>query len=188
MTRQQRIRLGAHADRENQEGRKRGLRQIELRDSLQVAKRLATLDYEERYRVEVAGDKHEVRDAARHLRAAALCDCQPRALQRRYVVDAIAEHRHVAALVGERPHECLLALRGDSSHDRRLHREAPQLEGIVGDRRGGAPAPRDAAARGGSGGRPPPPPPPAPGTPPAAGKGTAGRGPPPRAPPPPPPM
>ena len=46
---------------------------------------------------EVAAHEHEVGDAARHLRAAALRDREPRRLERRHVVDAVADHRDVAA-------------------------------------------------------------------------------------------
>ena len=46
-----------------------------------------------RHLAELARDQHQVRHRARHLGAAALGDREPRLLQRRHVVDPVAEHR-----------------------------------------------------------------------------------------------
>ena len=46
---------------------------------------------------EVAVDEDDVGDRLRHLRAGPLGDREARRLQRRHVVDAVADHRHVAA-------------------------------------------------------------------------------------------
>ena len=43
---------------------------------------------------------------------------EPRLLQRRDVVDAVADHRREAPAVGERPHQRLLLLRRDPAEDR----------------------------------------------------------------------
>ena len=77
---------------------------------------------------EVARDEHEVGDAARHLRAAALRDRQPGRLQRRDVVDAVADHRDVAARRRAAPRRRALVLAARSGR-RRVARaaSAPQL-------------------------------------------------------------
>ena len=72
---------------------------------------------------EAALDQHEVGDRARHLGAAALGDRQARRLQRRDVVDAVADHADVAPLGLERLHEAPLAVGRDPPHDRGLARQ-----------------------------------------------------------------
>ena len=66
-----------------------------------------------RDRGEVAADEHEVGDAPGHLRARSPGDREPRRLQRRDVVDAVADHRHVAARVAQRLDDAPLALGRD---------------------------------------------------------------------------
>ena len=74
---------------------------------------------------ELAGDEHEVGDRARHLRARALRDRQPRLLERRHVVDAVAEHADVLAALGQHPDDARLVLGRDAA-DRRRRRAPPR--------------------------------------------------------------
>ena len=120
MPRQERIRLRRQADREHEERRERRLRDEELRDALEVAQHLAALGDERRHAREVAADEHEVGHGARHLRAGALRDRESRRLERGHVVDAVADHRDVAAVGGERLDDALLALRRDAADHRVL--------------------------------------------------------------------
>ena len=100
----------------------RRLRDEELRDALEVAQHLAALGDERRHAREVAADEHEVGDGARHLRAVALRDREPRRLQRGHVVHAVADHRDVAAVGGERFDDALLVLRRDPADHRSARR------------------------------------------------------------------
>ena len=110
VTRQQRIRIRARTDRQNQKRRKRGLGHVELAHPLQVTQRPATLGDQQGHAREIAGDQYQIRDAARHLRAGALRDREARALQRRHIVHAVPDHRHVAALSAQRLDDRLLPL------------------------------------------------------------------------------
>ena len=83
----------------------------QLRDALDVAQDLAALGHHPGHDGEVVADEHEVGDRARHLRPRALRDREARLLERGHVVDPVADHRHVAAGVGERVDDRALALR-----------------------------------------------------------------------------
>jgi hypothetical protein len=131
MARQQRVGAGAGADREDQERSEGRLGDVQLRHALQVAQRAPAFGDELRHGGEVAGDQHQVGHAARHLRAAALGDRQARALHRGHVVDAIADHRHVAPLLGERLHDRPLALGRDTTDHADSGREPGQLDRIA---------------------------------------------------------
>ena len=102
MPRQQRIGGRGGPDRHDQERGEHRLGDEQLRHPLNVAQHLAALGDHRRHRGEVAADQHDVGDAAGHLHAAALRDREPRGLQRRHVVDAVADHRHVAPAVAQR--------------------------------------------------------------------------------------
>ena len=73
-------------------------------------------------RAEVVAHQHHVGHALRDLGARAHRDRHPRGLQGRHVVDSVADHRRVAAAVGERGDECLLLLGLDAAEDRVAHR------------------------------------------------------------------
>ena len=135
----------------------------ELRDALDVSQDLAALGDHPRDDPEVVPHEHEVGDRARHLRPRALRDGEARLLERRDVVDAVADHRHVAPGVGQRVHDRPLAVRRDAAdggrgQDRlaqrlRLGRAAPRRPapaptrhaGVVSDRARRSPARRPRA-------------------------------------------
>jgi hypothetical protein len=62
-----------------------------------------------------------------------LRDREARDLERRHVVDAVAHHRDVPALVSERLDDALLRLRGDPADDGRRAQESGELCGILGE-------------------------------------------------------
>ena len=70
--------------------------------------------------------EHEIGDRARHLRARALRDREPRLLERGHVVHAVADHRHVAPVGGERLDDRALALGRDAADRRRRHERLAQ--------------------------------------------------------------
>ena len=80
---------------------------------------------------EVAVDEHDVGDRLRHLRARALRDREARRLQRRHVVDAVADHRHVAAAPPERLDDAPLALRRDPPDDARATATSRSSSSVV---------------------------------------------------------
>ena len=88
-------------------------------DSLDVAQDLAPLGDHARHDAEVVANEHEVGDRARHLRARALGDREARLLQRRHVVDPVADHRNVATGAGEGLDDGALAVRRDPPDRRR---------------------------------------------------------------------
>ena len=99
------------------------LRDEQPRDALDVAQDLAALVDHPRHLAELAADQHEVGDRARHLRPAALRDREPRLLERRHVVDAVAEHADVLAALREHAHDARLVLgRDPPDRGRRAHR------------------------------------------------------------------
>ncbi len=67
---------------------------------------------------ELVFEQDDVGDAFRHLRARAHRHRHPRLLQGGHVVDAVADHRHVAPGVDQRPHQRFLLLRLDPAEDR----------------------------------------------------------------------
>ena len=96
----------------------------ELRHPLDVAEDPAALGDHRRDRGKVAVDEHDVGDGLGHLRSRALRDREARRLQRRDVVDAIPDHRHVTAVTAQRLDDPPLSLRRDATHDRQRGREA----------------------------------------------------------------
>ena len=86
-------------------------------------------------------DEHEVGDRAGHLRARALRDRQPRLLQRRHVVDAVADHRRRSGRPRSARRPRALAVGRDAADGgRRQHRLAQR------GRFGGARSPSSAGA------------------------------------------
>jgi hypothetical protein len=88
--------------------------------------------HELRHRREVAPDEHEVGDALGDLRPAALRDRQPRGLQRRHVVDAVADHRDVTAGIAQRLDDAALVIRRYAADDRRREHPLAQRVRVVG--------------------------------------------------------
>ena len=68
---------------------------------------------------EVVADEHEVGDRPRHLRSRALRDREASLLERGHVVDAVADHRHVAPGRRQRVDDRALAVRRDAADGRR---------------------------------------------------------------------
>ena len=118
VTRQQRVVDRGDPDRDDHERREHRLGDEELRHPLDVAEDPATLGDHRRDRREVAVDEHDVGDGLRHLRARALRDREARRLQRGHVVDAVADHRHVAPVAAQRLDDAALPLRRDAPDDR----------------------------------------------------------------------
>ena len=106
-----------------QEGREDRLGDEQPRDALDVAQDLTALVDHLRQFGEIAGDQHEVRHRPRHLGPASLRDREPRLLECRHVVDAIAEHPDILAGLREHPHHARLVVRRDAAdRRRRAHR------------------------------------------------------------------
>ena len=118
VARQQRVLGRRDPDRDDQERGEDRLRDEELRHPLDVAEDPPALGDHRRDRREVAVDEHDVGDGLRHLRARALRDREARRLQRGHVVDAVADHRHVAAAAAQRLDDAALALGRDPPDDR----------------------------------------------------------------------
>ena len=125
MTRQERIGLRRQPDREDQEHRERRLGDEELCDALEVPQHLASLGDERRNAPELAAHEHEIRDRTRHLRSGALRDREPRRLQGRHVVHAVADHRDVAAVRGQRLDHAPLVFGRDPADHRVLVYQSP---------------------------------------------------------------
>ena len=113
-------------DREPDEGDEHRLGHEELRDALDVAQDLAPLGHDPRHDGEVVAHEHEIRHRARHLRARALRDREPRLLERGDVVDAVADHRHVAPGFLQRIDDGALALGRDPADRGRGQDRLPQ--------------------------------------------------------------
>ncbi len=113
VAREERVRERGQPDREDEEGRERRLGHEELGHALEVPQDLPPLPHHRRHRGELSADEHEVGDALGDLRARPLGDREPRRLQRRDVVDAVPDHRHVAARGRERLDDALLPLGRD---------------------------------------------------------------------------
>ncbi len=113
LPREQREDPGRDRDRPADRGGEHGLGDEQPRDPLDVSQDLATFADHPGHDAEVVADEHEIGDRARHLRSGALGDRQPCLLERRDVVDPVAEHRHVAPGVGERGDDRALALGRD---------------------------------------------------------------------------
>ena len=121
VAREQRVGGGRRADREDQE-RREGADLLTYSFATRwrlrrIWRPSATM---RGHRAEVAAHEHEVGHALGHLRAAALRDRQPRRLERRHVVDAVADHRHVAAPGRAAPRPRAACPRARSARRRRL--------------------------------------------------------------------
>ena len=150
MAREHRVFLFGDPDRQDQEGGERRLRDEQLGHPLEVAEHLAALGDHRRHSCEIAANEHDVGDALRHLRAGALRDREPRLLQRGYVVDAVADHRHVVARLGQRLDDPLLPLGRDTPDHGRLEDSPPERIRILRKRASveRRPCRRDAGVRG----------------------------------------
>ncbi len=146
VARQQRVLGRGQSDREDQECGERGLGDEELGHALQVTQHLPALGDHRRDRPEVAAHEHDVGDAARDLGAAALRDGESRGLERGDVVDAVADHRDVAPVRGQRLHDPPLVLRCDAPDDHAGAERLEQLGGVLRKRAAveGRPVGRDA--------------------------------------------
>jgi hypothetical protein len=96
---QQRVGIGARTDGQDQESRERRLRDVQLAHALQVSECSPAFGDQRWHAGEVAREEHKIGHAPRHLSAAALGDREPRALECRYIVDPVAQHRDVSAFV-----------------------------------------------------------------------------------------
>ena len=121
---EQRVRGRGQSDREDEEGGEGGLGDEELRHALNVAKDLAPFGDHGGHGRELAADEHDVGNAASHLRAGALGDRKPGRLERRDVVDAVADHRHVVAVVTQRLDHAPFVLRRDAAEHGVLEHDA----------------------------------------------------------------
>ena len=146
LSRQQGVGDGGQPDREDQEGGERGLGYEELCHPLQVAQNLASLLDHRGHCSEVAPHQDEIRNAARHLRAGPLRDRQASRLECRDVVDAVADHRHVAPGIAQGFDDTPFPRRGDPPDHVALGYEAAERGGIGGKIRS-AEGPRDLDAR-----------------------------------------
>ena len=89
------------ARREDQEAGVDGLRQVEPRQPVDVARDPPSLADGPRQHRELVLEQHDVGDALADLAARAHRDGEPGALERRHVVDAVADHRRRAAALGQ---------------------------------------------------------------------------------------
>ncbi len=130
MARQEGVLGRRQADRDDQERSKDRLGDEQLRHPLDVAKDAPAFRHHPRHRREVAAHQHDVGDRLRHVGARALCERQSRRLERRHVVDAVTDHRHVPAARGERLDEAALVLRSDPTDHRDRRRKSCQLAAL----------------------------------------------------------
>ena len=94
------------------------LGQIEAPEAVDVAGDPAPLGDRARQHRELVAQQDDVGDALGDLAPGAHRDGEPRLLERRDVVDAVADHRREPAALGERADQRLLLLRRDPAEDR----------------------------------------------------------------------
>ena len=123
------------------------LGQVEAAEPVDVAGDPPALGDRARQHRELVAQQDDVGDALGDLAARAHRDREPRLLQRRHVVDAVADHRREPAAVGERADQRLLLLRGDPAEDRVALSAACGEPALVGR---AAPSPRSRAASAGT--------------------------------------
>ena len=110
-----------------------GLGQVEAAEAVDVAGDPPALADRLRQARELVLEQDDVGDALGHLGAGAHRHRHPRLLQRRHVVDAVADHRHVAAGGDQGGDQRLLLLRLDPAEDRVGERDlAPAASGSSG--------------------------------------------------------
>ena len=118
-------REGAARDRDQHDQRRRvdGLGHVEAAEAVDVAGDPAALGDRPRQARELVLEQDDVGDPLGDLAARAHRDRHPRPLQRRDVVDPVADHRHEAAALRQRRDQRLLLLGPDPAEDRVLLRD-----------------------------------------------------------------
>ena len=121
-----------HRDEQDQRRRVDGLGQVEPPEAVDVAGDPPPLADRLRQARELVFEQDHVGDPLRHLRPRSHRHREPRLLQRRHVVDAVADHRRVAPRRPQRPDQRLLLLGRDPAEDRVALRRLGQRLGVLG--------------------------------------------------------